>query len=127
MKRLALNLFLLALMSLLVPATALAEDALPEIKGLWVAESLVGQPLPEGASMSMDFIDASTVRATAVSPDGKKNEQEIRYTATKDGKLTLFPEPDKNPKGEPATWKIENGKLIITSSENETMVFKRPA
>lgn len=118
-------LLMLVLVILLGPATVLAGEALPQLKGAWDAESLNDKPPEPGVTMTMTFVDDDTI-AMEVTFEGETQKEEIRYTATEDGKMTIYPEPDTNPKGEKATWKIVDKKLHLTTAENEVLIFKRP-
>lgn len=117
--------YLLALVMLLItPAAAHAGDALPELKGAWVVETSKGAPPPEGVTMTMTFEDDSKMIIEASHGD-KKNKVEVKYEATKDGKLTIYAEPETKPEGEKATWEIKDQKLHLTNAENEVLVLVR--
>lgn len=104
--------------------TAHAGDALPELKGTWVAESMDGKPPPAGAKMVMKFMDDQKLRFE-VTYEGETELETLKYKATKDGKMTIYFDPEKNPKGDKATWKIVDKKLHLTSDVGETLILKR--
>lgn len=124
MKHLPHLLALFAICIALQPTTTLAADALPELAGTWVAESMDGNPPPAGAKMVMKFIDDATLRFE-VTYEGETQIETIKYTATKDGKMTIYFDPEENPAGDKATWKIVDKKLHMTSDAGETLVLKR--
>ena len=125
MKRMHNLTALLALALLLAPATARAGEAIEALKGTWVAESFDGEPAPEGVKMVLTFVDDATLRME-VTLGGETQKQEIKYAATADGKITLYPEPDTAPEGEKATWQVKDDKkLYLTNDQNEVMVLKR--
>lgn len=117
---------LLAFALLLMPATANADEALPQLKGTWVAETINGKAPKAPAKLVMTFVSAETLASEVTGPDGKTTKVEIKYKATKDGTIIMIPEPDKNPDGEKGTWKIKGGKLHIASSDDAKMVLVRP-
>ena len=124
-KTLCTSMALLAL--LLAPANALAGEAIEALKGAWVAETVGGEAPPDGVEMKMTFIDDDTIKLE-VTFEGETELEEVRYEATKDGKITIWPEPEKKPEGEKATWEVKKDKkLYIVTEENETLVFARPA
>jgi hypothetical protein len=125
MKRFAPLTFFFALAMLLMPATARAGEAIEALKGAWTAESFDGEAPPEGMKMVLTFVDDSTMRMEMTFA-GETHKEEIKYTATKDGKLTVYPEPDTEPEGEEAKWQVKaDKKLYITSDEGEVMILKR--
>lgn len=118
-----------ALVLALTPGMALADEALPELAGAWVAESMDGEPPPAGAKMVMKFQDAKTLRFE-VTYEGETEIETLKYEATKDGdkksgKMTIFFNPEENPDGDKATWKIVDKKLHLTSDVGETLILKR--
>lgn len=125
MRRNLITLPLLALFAILTAAPAMAGEALPELKGSWLAESLDGEAPPPGVSMKMTFIDDAKLKME-VTFQGETKLEEVKYEATKEGKITIYPEPDTNPAGEKATWEIKDKKLVLTTEDNEVLIFKRP-
>ncbi|MEO0475802.1 MAG: hypothetical protein AAF085_07515 [Planctomycetota bacterium] len=123
MTRTVMILFILALV--LMPATANADDALPLLKGSWVAETINGKAPKAPAKLVMTFVDAETLASEVTGPDGKTTKVQIKYKATADGKIIMIPQPDKNPDGEKGTWAIKGGKLHITASDDAKMVLVR--
>lgn len=121
-----LNVTLVMLCMLLAPASALAGEALPELKGSWVAETLDGKPPQPGMKMVMTFIDDSKLQLEATF-QGETRKEEVKYSATKDGTIIIYPDPDTNPDGEKATWQIKDKKLHIKTSDGESLVFARPS
>lgn len=126
MKRNVVSLMLLTLMVALMPLSASAAEALPELAGKWVAESMDGKAPPPGAKMTMDFKDDKTLRIEA-SYKGETQFETLKYSATKDGKITIFFEPDKKPEGDKATWSIKDKKLHLKTEDGETLILKRAA
>ena len=124
MTRTVMILFAFAL--LLMPAMANADEALPQLKGTWVAETINGKAPKAPAKLVMTFVDAETLASEVTGPDGKTIKVEIKYKATDDGTIIMIPEPDKNPDGEKGTWAIKGGKLHIASSDDAKMVLVRP-
>ncbi|MFN3166684.1 MAG: hypothetical protein ACE37H_06425 [Phycisphaeraceae bacterium] len=125
MKRFAPLTCLLALALLLLPATAQAGEAIEPLRGAWTAESFNGEAPPEGMKMVLTFVNDSTMRMEMTFA-GETHKEEVKYTATKDGKITVFAEPDTKPEGEEAKWEIKaDKKLYITSAEGEVMILKR--
>lgn len=125
MKRLATLTFLFAITLLLTPTHAQAGEAIEALKGAWTAESFDGEAAPEGMKMVLTFVDDAIMRVE-ITFGGETEKQEIKYTATADGKITIFPDPDNEPKGEEAKWEVKDDKkLHITSAEGEVMVLKR--
>lgn len=124
MKRLSHLFVLSALMIAFTPAIAFGDDALPELAGTWVAESMDGNPPPAGAKMVMKFIDDEKLRFE-VTYEGETQIETLKYTATKDGKMTIYFDPEENPDGDKATWKIIDKKLHLTSDASETLVLRR--
>ena len=116
---------LLAFLFLLMPATAQAGEALPELAGTWVAESINGKEPKAPAKLVMTFIDDSRLASEVTNASGKTTKVEIKYVATADGVITMIPEPDKNPEGEKGTWEVKDGKLHIASGEDAKMVLVR--
>ena len=114
---------LLALTSLLLPTFAHAGEALPQLKGTWVAQTINGKAPKAPAKLVMTFIDDTRLASEVTGPDGKTTKIEIKYKATVDGTIIMIPEPDKNPDGEKGTWEVKDGKLHIASGENTKMVL----
>jgi len=124
MKRFAPLTFLFALAMLLMPATAQADEAIESLKGAWTAESFNGEAPPPGMKMVMTFVDSDTLRME-VTAGGETHKQEMKYAATEDGQITLYPDPN-NPAGEQGKWEVKaDKKLYITSDEGEVMILKR--
>ncbi|MFN3166683.1 MAG: hypothetical protein ACE37H_06420 [Phycisphaeraceae bacterium] len=120
---------LLALcLALWVPATkATAGEAIEALKGSWTAETFDGEAPPAGMTMVMTFVDDATLRME-VTFNGETEKEEIKYTATENGDITIFPDPEENPAGEKATWEVKaDKKLYIKTAEGETLVFSRKA
>lgn len=127
MKRLAILPFLFLLTLLVGPTDAQAGEAIEELKGAWVAESFDGEALPPGMSITMTFVDDSTLKLK-MSFNGESEEEEFKYKADKDGNITVYDEPEENPEGEKAKWEVKaDKKLYIKGEEGETMILKRPA
>lgn len=122
-----IGLFVLSLCLVAPALSASAGEALEALKGAWVAETFDGEAPPEGVKMVMTFVDDATLRMD-VTFNGENERQEIKYTATADGNITIFPEPDQNPEGEKATWEVKaDKKLYIKTAEGEQLVFTRQA
>lgn len=118
---------LMALMLLMTATTAQAGEALEALRGQWLVDSFDGDAPPPGVSLTFDFVDDATMRVTYREEEGEPDVEEMRYTATADGTITVFPDPDA-PEGEAATWEVKaDGKLHITSKEGSVMVMSRPA
>jgi hypothetical protein len=115
-------------LALLFPATqAKAGEAIEALKGAWTAETFDGEAPPQGMTMVMTFVDDATLRME-VTFGGETEKEEIKYTATEDGNITIFPEPEEKPEGEKATWQVKaDKKLYIKTAEGETLVFSRKA
>lgn len=126
MKRLALLLaMLVAFVGFAQTSTvAAAAEALPQIKGKWVVETMNGQAPPTTAKMTMNFIDATTLRIEATH-NGETQLETLKYQATADGKLTIYFDAEKNPEGDKATWSIKDKKLNLKTEDGETLVLKR--
>lgn len=122
MKR-ALTTTLLALAFLLMPAAVHAGDALPQLAGTWVAETINGKAPKAPAKLIMTFIDDARLASEVTQPNGKTTKVEIKYTATADGTIIMYPNPEKNPEGEKGTWEIKDGKLHIASGDDAKMVL----
>ena len=116
---------LLAIAFLLISAAAHAGEALPELKGTWVAETINGKAPKAPAKLVMTFIDDTRLASEVTNASGKTTKVEIKYSATKDGVITMFPEPDENPDGEKGTWQVKDGKLHIASGDDAKMVLVR--
>jgi hypothetical protein len=114
---------LLAIAFLLMPTAVHAGEALPELKGTWVAETLNGKAPKAPAKLVVTFIDDTRLASEATNASGKTTKVEIKYTATADGTIIMIPEPDENPDGEKGTWEIKDGKLHIASGEDTKMVL----
>jgi hypothetical protein len=125
MKPTAPLIVLFALAMLLMPATARAGEAIEALKGAWTAESFDGEAPPEGMKMVLTFVDDSTMRMEMTFA-GETHKEEVKYAATKDGKLTIYADPDTKPEGEEAKWQVKaDKKLYITGTEGEVMILKR--
>eukprot|EP00752_Nemacystus_decipiens_P013659 g12112.t1 len=122
MARICTTLFA-ALALLFVTAAAHAGEALPELKGTWVAETINGKTPKAPAKLVMTFIDDARLASEVTGPDGKTTKVEIKYKATADGTITMIPAPEKNPDGEKGTWEVKAGKLHIASGDNTKMVL----
>lgn len=125
----ATQLFLLPVLALVLACSAtaaLAGPALEALAGKWSVETFDGEPAPEGVSLMFEFVDDDTLKVVYKEGD-TTDEQELRYAATADGKITVY--PPESPDGEEAAWQVkDDGKLYITGKEGqETMVLKRPA
>ena len=116
---------LLAIAFLLMPPAVQADEALPQLKGTWVAETINGKEPKAPAKLVMTFIDDSRLASEVTARNGKTTKVEIKYSATADGVIIMIPEPDKNPDGEKGTWEIKDGKLHIASSDDAEMVLVR--
>lgn len=116
---------LLALAFLLIPAMAHADEALPQLAGTWVAETINGKAPKAPAKLVMTFVDDQTLASEVTNASGKTTKVEIKYKATADGTIIMIPEPDENPEGEKGTWEIKAGKLHIASSDDAKMVLVR--
>jgi len=112
-------------LALLFPATqAKAGEAIEALKGAWTAETFDGEAPPQGMKMVMTFVDSDTLRME-VTAGGETHKEEIKYAATKDGQITIYPDPN-NPAGEPGKWEVKaDKKLYITTEEGEVMILKR--
>ncbi len=125
MKRSTTLASLSALLLLLVAATAQAGEAIESLKGAWVVELSKGAPPPEGVAIVMTFVDDDTLSIEATFKD-KTEKKDIKYTATADGKITLFPEPETEPEGEKANWQVKDDKkLYLTNEDGEELVLVR--
>lgn len=122
MKRM-LTTTLLTLAFLLMPVMAHAGDALPQLAGTWVAESINGKAPKAPAKLVMTFIDDSRLSSEVTNAGGKTTKVEIKYSAKADGTIIMVPDPDKNPDGEKGTWEIKDGKLHIKAAEDAKMVL----
>jgi len=121
-----ITLTLLALLALsLAPVAAYAGEALPQLKGTWVAETIGGTPPKAPAKLVMTFVDDQTLSSEVTGANGKTQKIEIKYSATPDGKLVMIPDPKDNPDGEKGTWEIKDGKLHIASEDGASMVLVR--
>lgn len=116
----------LAVLALLLSPTLVhADDALPQLQGTWVAETINGKEPKAPAKLVMTFIDDSRLASEVTNAGGKTTKVEIKYKATADGTIIMIPEPDKNPDGEKGTWQIKDGKLHIASADDAKMVLVR--
>ncbi|MBX2850406.1 MAG: hypothetical protein KTR15_01525 [Phycisphaeraceae bacterium] len=122
MKR-TLTTTLLALVFLLIPGVVHAGDALPELAGTWVAETINGKEPKAPSKLVMTFIDDARLASEVTQPNGKTTKVEIKYKATADGTIIMYPNPEKNPDGEKGTWEIKDGKLHIASGDDAKMVL----
>ena len=122
MKR-TLTTTLLAIALLLMPVTAQAGEALPELAGTWVAETINGKAPKAPAKLVMTFIDDTRLASEVTNASGKTTEVAIKYKATSDGVIIMIPEPDENPEGEKGTWQVKDGKLTIASGDDAKMVL----
>lgn len=120
-----LALFAFAFTLILSPMHAHAGEALPELKGAWLAEKMDGNPPPPGVKMVMTFVDDAELKME-VTFQGETQLETVKYKATKDGSITIYPEPETNPEGESAKWEIKEKKLHLTTAEGESLIFKRP-
>ena len=116
---------LLAITLLFTPSLTLAGEALPELAGTWVAQTINGKEPKAPAKLVMTFIDDSRLASEITNAKGETQKVEIKYSATKDGVIIMIPEPDENPEGEKGTWAIKDGKLTIASGEDAKMVLVR--
>lgn len=114
---------LFAIAFLLLPAAARAGEALPELAGTWLAETINETQPKAPAKLVMTFIDDERLASEITGPDGETTKVEIKYTATADGTIIMYPEPDENPDGEKGTWEIKDGKLHIASTDDASMVL----
>lgn len=114
---------LFALVMLLTPALVQADQALPQLRGTWVAETINGTAPKAPAKLVMTFVDSETLASEVTGPNGKTTKVEIKYKATADGTITMIPQPDENPEGEKGTWEIKGGKLHIKSADDAKMVL----
>jgi len=125
MKKLLTTPALLALLLLLLgPASAAhADEPIEALRGSWRAESLAGTIPPPNVFMIITFLDTETVKMDIISPEGSEDNL-IRYTATAEGAITFFPEPETNPAGDVYRWEVrDDGKLVMTGANNETLIF----
>jgi len=126
--RFANRLIVLPLLALVLSCSAtaaLAGEALEALRGVWSVEVWDDKPMPEGMSLTFDFIDDDTLKVT-FKAGGEEDVQEVRYAATAEGKITVY--PPEMPDGDPASWEVkDDGKLYITTDEGDAMVLKRPA
>ncbi|MEM9111596.1 MAG: hypothetical protein AAGC72_16420 [Planctomycetota bacterium] len=104
---------------------ASAGEALPELAGMWVAETINGKAPKAPAKLVMTFIDDERLASEVTAPNGKTTKVEIKYKATADGTIIMIPKPDDNPEGEKGTWEIKDGKLHIASADDAKMVLVR--
>jgi len=114
---------LIAIITLAFTASIYAGEALPQLAGTWVAESINGKAPKAPAKLVMTFIDDTRLASEVTKPNGETTKVEIKYKATPDGTITMIPEPDENPEGEKGTWQIKDGKLHIASGEDAEMVL----
>ena len=122
MKR-TLTTTLFTIVFLLMTTTAHAGEALPQLAGTWVAESINGKAPKAPAKLVMTFIDDERLSSEVTQPNGKTTKVEIKYKAAADGTIIMYPEPEKNPEGEKGTWEIKDNKLHIASGEDAKMVL----
>ena len=113
----------LALALLLIPASAHAGEALPQLAGTWVAETINGKAPKAPAKLVMTFIDDERLASEITNARGETQKVEIKYRATPDGTIIMYPDPDENPDGEKGTWEIKAGKLHIASADDAKMVL----
>lgn len=100
-----------------------AGEPLPEFKGDWVLDTFNGKK-PDNV-MTASFLNDQTVVFTII--DGETSEKtNVKYKATKDGKVTFYPEPDENPKGDSGKWQVKDKKLHIKLDSGDTLVWARP-
>ena len=116
---------LLAIALLLTPAITYAGEALPELKGTWVAETINGKEPKAPAKLVMTFIDDSRLASEITNSKGKTQKVEIKYSATADGVIIMIPDPEENPEGEKGSWEVKDGKLTISSADDSKMVLVR--
>lgn len=114
---------LLTLAFLFSASLAHADEALPQLKGTWVAETINGKAPKAPAKLVMTFIDHERLASEVTAPNGKTTKVEIKYSATPDGTITMIPDPEGNPDGEKGTWELKDGKLHIASSDDAKMVL----
>lgn len=114
----------LALVLACFATAARAGEALEALRGVWQVETFDGEAAPAGVTLLFDFVDDDTLKVT-FKAEGEEDVQEIRYTATADGKITVY--PPEAPEGDQATWQVKpDGKLYITTDDGDAMVLKRP-
>lgn len=114
---------ILAIVVLLTPSLVQADEALPQLRGTWVAESINGKAPKAPAKLVMTFVDSDTLASEVTGPNGKTTKVEIKYSATPDGTITMIPQPKENPEGEKGTWEIKAGKLHIEAADDAKMVL----
>lgn len=102
------------LLSVAATTQAQAGEALEALRGAWTLESVNGEQLPPGASMSVNFTSDTTFTATTTFA-GEKMEEEVRYTATADGNITFY-EDETDTEGESGKWEVKDGKLYLVSN-----------
>ena len=106
-------------------APALASEALPELQGAWSVETMSGRSLPDGFEMTLTFVDEGTLKFTVVA-QGHTREQELAYSATADGEITIISNPDVNPQGDKGNWAIDDdGKLTMKGPNGRPLVMSR--
>ena len=114
---------LLAIVFLFVSQATFADEALPQLKGVWQFETQNGEALPDFLKIQYNFVDDDKL-LIIITDRGETHEEEAKYKATKDGKITIIDDGVD----QPGTWEIKNGKLILKTSAGEPveMVFSRP-
>ena len=125
MKSLATTPLILALLMLLTPASAFADEPIEPLRGSWRAEQLGDTVPPANVLMYITFIDHENLKMDIIAEEGTE-QQFMRYTATAEGAITFYPEPDTNPDGEAYTWAFDDdGKLVMTDEDDEQLIFSR--
>ncbi|MFK7789341.1 MAG: hypothetical protein AB8C95_07630 [Phycisphaeraceae bacterium] len=118
-----LTTLLFTIAMLLTPAFVHADEALPQLRGTWVAETINGKAPKAPAKLVMTFVDSDTLSSEVTGPNGKTTKVEIKYSATADGTIIMIPQPKENPEGEKGAWEIKAGKLHIESADDAKMVL----
>ena len=126
MRKLTQTLWLAAIaLMLTVGSAAYAGEALEPLRGEWLVESWNGEQLPPEMKMTINFVDDDTLSFTATMNGEVLETEEVRYTASEDGNMTVYTEEE--PDGEAITWAVgEDKKLTLSSEEDGDMVLKRP-
>ena len=126
MRSLATTCLVLAVTLMLTPGTALADEPIEALRGSWRAEQLGDTTPPDGFLMYITFRDHENLIMNIVTDQGSE-QTEIRYTATEQGAITFYPNPEDEDESESYNWTVgEDGKLrLVAVGEGITMVFSR--
>ena len=112
------------LLGLSAASTASAGEAIEALRGKWLIESFGEEPTPPNMKFEMEFVDDDTLKMTITFGEESQVE-EVRYQATADGKITVY--PPETPEGEEATWEVKADKKLYITAEEGVMVLSRPS